>query len=369
MKIVLVTNIPAPYRETIHAIVSKHFKQNYTVIYCDERETNRVWRFNKGNYNSITLKKSTLTYKDRYIHVNPEIWSKLSKINPDVVITMGGFNPTLLMAFFWSKLKRKKHIPMTDGWLKSEEDLSQVHYWIRKLVYQYSDAYIGASKHSLNLYRSYHCEEKSLFQSYLCADNERFYNNDFSERKYDLLFSGQFIERKMPLFFVEVAKIIRQKKGNCSALILGSGPQEKHFMEALKIAEIDVEYPGFASQDQLPGYYSSAKLYLFPTKQDPWGVVANEACAAGTPVITCEYAGAANDLIQNGINGFILPLDAQVWADKCIELLDNQNLHRKMSINARESVKPFNFQDAALGIINAINYAVRHRTSSQNDNN
>jgi putative transposase len=53
---------------------------------------------------------------------------------------------------------------------------------------------------------------------------------------------------------------------------------------------------GYFSQNELPYYYALTRVFLFPTLLDPWGVVANEACAAGVPVITCSNAGAAGDL-------------------------------------------------------------------------
>ena len=78
---------------------------------------------------------------------------------------------------------------------------------------------------------------------------------------------------------------------------------------------IEVGFSGFAKQEELPRLYKSAKLFLFPTKADVWGVVANEACAAGLPVMITPYAGAAGELIIDEKNGFIRELDADAWAD------------------------------------------------------
>lgn len=356
MKTVAITNIPAPYREKIHENVASHFEGNYSVIYCDAIEADREWSFPSGSYSQITLKKSTITYKNRYIHVNLDIFKHLKHLNPDVIITIGGFNPTFLQAFLWAKMHGRKHIPMTDGWIKSEENLSFLHQLVRKCVYRYSDAYIGASQHSLDLYRSYHCNEKALFQSHLCANNTLFSQNKSSEKQYDLMFSGQFIDRKMPLFFAEVAKKIKLKRGECSVLILGNGPLKRQFIQSLEADDIKIAYPGFVSQEQLPQYYSAAKLFLFPTRQDPWGVVANEACAAGTPVITCNNAGAANDLIQHDKNGLILPLNSDIWADECSRLLSDSPRYQKLSYAAETTVQDYSYENAAKGIINAINF-------------
>lgn len=353
---VLITNIPAPYRETIHQMIYQKLQGNYIVFYCDQKEPNREWSFKFGDYEHIFLKQRVFTYKGRFIHFNPDVWKRLNESNPDVVITAGSFNPTILIAFIWSLLKRKKHIPMTDGWLQSEKSLSFIHRWIRKIVYHNSDAYIGASKHSLDLYRSYRCEEKKLFQSHLCANNDLFLRSKLVEKKYDLMFSGQFIERKMPLFFVEVAQRIKAKRGKCSVLILGSGELKEKFLLKLDEYGIDTHYAGYVSQDELPHYYASAKIFLFPTLQDPWGVVANEAMAAGTPVITCENAGVSGDLVLHNQNGFVLPLETQVWAKKAMLLLYDTALYDRMSQQCLIDVQSFSYNHAVQGIVDAINF-------------
>jgi glycosyltransferase involved in cell wall biosynthesis len=359
--VAFITNIPAPYREAIHELVSNVLDDNYTVLYCDQKEPNREWSFTFGDYKHFVLKRQMITYKGRYIHLNLDVWKTLNQLDPDVVITAGSFNPTMLIAFVWAKLHRKKHIPMTDGWLKSENSLSLIHRWIRKIVYTYSDAYIGASKHSLNLYRSYHCSDEQLFQSHLCANNGFFAEYPQQDKKYDLMFSGQFIERKMPFFFAEVAKFVKEKRGECSVLLLGSGELKEAFLSKLAEYGIESYYAGYVSQDELPQYYKSAKLFLFPTLQDPWGVVANEAMAAGTPVITCDNAGVANDLVIHEVNGLILPLVPEHWAEKATILLDDAQLYARMSKQAHIDVQEFSYENAAYGILNAIKYTLTER--------
>jgi len=117
---------------------------------------------------------------------------------------------------------------------------------------------------------------------------------------------------------------------------------------------IDYRFAGFISQEDLPHYYASSKLLLFPTLSDPWGVVANEAGAVGVPVITCENAGVAHDLIINNYNGYILPLHAETWAEHIVELLKDDNLYARLSKNALSKVQEYSYEVAAQGIIDAI---------------
>jgi glycosyltransferase involved in cell wall biosynthesis len=173
------------------------------------------------------------------------------------------------------------------------------------------------------------------------------------------MFSGQFIERKMPLFFAEVARNLYCKTGRCKALIIGSGPREKEFIGRLEEYGIDYTYAGFVDQRDLPKYYSAARVFLFPTLSDPWGVVANEACSVGVPVITCNNAGVANDLIVHNYNGYILPLNTEMWSEYIISLINDNDLYQQLSFNAISKVQEYNYESASQGIIDAVLHAER----------
>jgi glycosyltransferase involved in cell wall biosynthesis len=347
--IALVTNIPAPYREKIHELISQKFEGNYTVIYCAEKESDREWKFNFGNYKKIFLSKENETA----VHNNRKVWSVLSKLKPDVVVT-NGFFPTMIYAFLWCVAHRKKHIVFTDGTIKSETTLSAIHRLIRKVFFRYTQAFVGSSDGSVALYKSYSIKPEKIFRTYLCVDNTKFQPISFTEKKYDLMFSGQFIERKLPFFFIEVARLVKEQLGQCKILLIGGGPLKEQIIAKLNEYKLDFDYPGFIQQEQLPSFYPLSKLFLFPTKWDPWGVVANEAMASGVPVITSADAGVANDLIISDNTGLILPLEEKKWAETIVTLLNDQSRLETIATNAKHHVQKYNHQSAADGFINAI---------------
>lgn len=362
LKIALITNIPAPYRIPVYEEVANKMGDDFLVFFSAKKEPNRSWNLGKLKFNHIFLRENIRNKKDgyNYIHNNPEIITNLRKFNPDVVITTG-FNPTHLYSWLYTMLFLKKHIPMTDGTLYSEKHLSWLHKIVRKMVFKTSKAFIGASKNSLELYKSYGMAEEELFQSHLCVNNERFKNQkSFWDREYDLMFSGQFTERKLPFLFAEVAERVSKEISNLNVLILGDGPLKKEFFEKLDHSGVTYHYAGFISQEELPAYYSNARLFLFTTRLDPWGVVVNEAMASGTPVITTPYAGVVDDLIIDRENGYVLDIDGKAWADKAVKVLKNPDLWQQLSDNAKESVKKFNFENAAQGIIDACEYAIEN---------
>ena len=352
VKVSLITNIPAPYREMVHELVSEHFNGHYNVVYCAEREADREWKFQYGKYQKALLSDINIGA----VHNNIKILSILNSLKPDVLIIMG-FYPTMLYTYLWALFNRKKLIIFTDGTLSSESHLSIIHKLVRKIVFIKASSFIGPSNGAADLYKSYNISLDKFFRTYLCVNNDLFFTLPLNEKKYDLMFSGQFIERKMPFFFIEVAKGIKLHYKKCKVLILGSGPLGDEMISLLNKYDIEYDFPGFIDQKELPLYYSKSKLFLFPTLNDPWGVVANEALASGLPVITCENAGVADDLVRDDFNGYILPLVAQLWIEKIITILDQPILYQTLSDNAVAHVKKYNFSNAAKGIIDAINFS------------
>ena len=121
---------------------------------------------------------------------------------------------------------------------------------------------------------------------------------------------------------------------------------------------VDARFAGFARQADLPRHYARSKLLLFPTVGDTWGVVANEACAAGVPVIVSPQAGVAGDLVRDGDNGRVLPLDVARWAGAAADLLQDEATWARMSRRCRELVAPYTFENAAAGVAAAVAHAV-----------
>ncbi len=353
-KVFFITNIPAPYREKIHEIVGKTAHIDYTVIYCRSIEKNRSWKFDLGKYKKIFLNSTQLTIGAKTIYIGFGILNYLFKEKPDIVIT-GGFNLPMILAFLYAKIFRKKHIAYTDAWPGSEVNLKFHHKLLRKLVYPRSDAFIGVSDKSFTLFQQYTPkakDSKRCYHSYLCANNDQFYSD--ANKKFDLLYCGQFIDGKLPFFMHDVVMEIKKTLPDINILLIGNGILYKQTIQAFEDSHIKYLSPGFVQPDQLPEYFSKCKILLFPTKRDAWGLVANEACAASMPVITTPYAGVKGELVIDNVNGFILEPDVTTWSKKIIELLTNDDKYSVFSMKARKSSLKYNYQAAADGIVKAI---------------
>jgi glycosyltransferase involved in cell wall biosynthesis len=360
IRVALVTNIPAPYRLPIYERLAMLPGIDLQVCFCSGREPDRHWDLKALSVPHRFLRERFITVKGRFIHFNPGIWQALSVQAPQVLVTTG-FNPTHLAAFVYARVKRIPHVPMTDGTVDSEAKLGLLHRWARRWVYARSAAFAGASEGSLALYRRYGVADPGLFKSQLCADNERFAQAAPRPRDFDFIFCGRFAPGKQPLFALQVAAATARRLGRqVRLLFVGSGELELQMRrEAARLAEgVAVAFAGFAAQAELPAHYAGARLMLFPTLDDTWGVVANEACASGLPVMVSPRAGVAGELVRDGENGRVLALDVEAWAAASAEILTDPALWQRMSERSRELVLPYNYANAAQGLHDAIRYAV-----------
>ena len=110
-----------------------------------------------------------------------------------------------------------------------------------------------------------------------------------------------------------------------------------------------VYFPGFRQIDELPKFYAHAGCFVHPALEEPWGLVINEAMACGLPVLSGTNVGAAEELVEDGVNGWTFDatsVDAMCEAMSRLASLSAEELHRmgeaaKRVLDAKASTKAF----------------------------
>ena len=112
----------------------------------------------------------------------------------------------------------------------------------------------------------------------------------------------------------------------------------------------------FKQGKELIPYYIIADCLIFPTRQDVWGMVINEAIACGLPVAVSKYAGCSVDLVEDGVNGYIFdPLDSESFTETLSKCINNPGELKLFAERAKEKLKIYNHKNAANTIVNFIN--------------
>jgi len=125
------------------------------------------------------------------------------------------------------------------------------------------------------------------------------------------LFSGQLIPRKGVDLLLSAFSRVAGRRDDVALLVLGDGPMRRGLEGMARKLGVGskVKFEGHVRQADLPLKYAMADVFVFPTRYDGWGVVLNEACASGLPIIATEAAGAAAELVREGENGFVVKRD------------------------------------------------------------
>ena len=129
-----------------------------------------------------------------------------------------------------------------------------------------------------------------------------------------LLYTGQLIERKgLNLFLQQLSRwcSVHQEKSVLLSVV-GSGEQLDQLERIELPLNLQIDFKGSMGFEQLPSQYHDAELYVYPTLADEWGLVVNEAMIAGLPVLGSRFSQAVEELVVDGVNGWIFtPTDEQ----------------------------------------------------------
>jgi len=101
--------------------------------------------------------------------------------------------------------------------------------------------------------------------------------------------------------------------------------------------------------------YMSAACSILTSKQEAFGMVLTESMAVGTPVVSYDTKYGPKDIIDSGVNGFIVPKgDKKQLADKIISIMSNNNLRDRLSRNALQVKSKFSQETYRKNWINLI---------------
>jgi len=89
-------------------------------------------------------------------------------------------------------------------------------------------------------------------------------------------------------------------------LVVGDGPEDRLVRS---LAPPNVSFAGRVPRDELQALYAQSDVFVMPSRSETWGMAMQEAAAVGLPLIATDAPGAAHDLIEDGVNGYRVPVE------------------------------------------------------------
>ena len=281
---------------------------------------------------------------------------KLSPFSPDAVAIPGWSTATSLAIAAWAVAHGVPVIAMSEsnGW---DFGRNPAREFLKRRIAEYFTAGLCTSDGQAEYLRALGLAPQAVFRGYNAVDNGYFARGAAREkgapmpagdhgplpetaRGHYFLASCRFVEKKNLARLLEAYGRFREGRGDDPAdwplVLLGDGdlrPALEAHRTALGLSA-HVHMPGFRQYHELPAYYGSAGCFVHASTTEQWGLVVNEAMAAGLPVIVSDRCGCAPVLVREGVNGYSFApddVDALAAAMRAIAAQDDDTAMRDAS--------------------------------------
>lgn len=301
------------------------------------------------------------------------LYALLSKLQPDVVAVNGWSDRGALAALYWCKMNHIPAILMSESSFIDEHRKSWKEFIKRRIVRLYAAALVGGSRH-IHYLQVLGFPADKVFLGYDVIDNEYFRNRVYQIRseveranlqlpqKY-FLASCRFIKKKnLPLLIRAFASYRKQSTTEpYDLVIMGDGEEKDKLTVQIKVLKLQqaVHLTGFVQYSILPLYYAFASVFIHASSSEQWGLVVNEAMAAGLPVIVSDRCGCVPELVKDRINGLLFnPFDEGSLTSRMLQITSPQYNIKAMGYKSAQTIGLWEVSQFGVGLQQAVRTAL-----------
>lgn len=348
-KVMFITILPSPYQRDLFNAIAARGDVDIDVYYLESKVADSPWPEMPLRPFERILPGFSISVLGARLHYN---WGLPNLRDVDLVV-LSSFVSFTGQRLLRGPLRKKR-------WLYWGEQLRTRNWpraWIQKWLagpLARSAGIVGIGKNAENDYRArfpnvphfnipYHCDLKPL----LVIERTK-------PRCPTFLFCGQMIERKGVDLLLQAFDRIVRKGIDVELLLVGREADLPRFLKTVsEAARLRIQYAGFQDPADLPQFFARCDIFVLPSRYDGWGVVINQALAAGLPVISTNSVGAAQDLIRAGYNGILVQHeDVDALQDAMETLALNSDMAERYGKNARQSIENFTAEAGAVKWLN-----------------
>ena len=352
--VLFLTNYPSPYRVHFFDELGKYM--DVTVLYSDRVEDmkhrNADW-FEEGEHGFRAVRLTPkVRVGRRYLCFDVLPWLKKQY---DAIVVCGYSSPTAVLAMAYLRLYRIPFYMEVDGGLVRQD--GKLKHFVKKSLVCMANRWLSTGVHTTGYLIHYGAREErithypfsSLYERDILEVPVSRQEKEVLRRELDIpekqmiLAIGQMIHRKGFDVLLKAAKDLDPETG---IYFVGGEAKEEYWKLREELGLKNVHFLGFQKKERLAQYYKAADVFVLPTREDIWGLVINEALAYGLPTITTDRCVAGLELIEDGINGYVVPVeDADALAEKIQAVLASDL--EQMGKAALEKVRPYTLENMA----------------------
>ena len=316
MRIALLTEIASPYRIPLFNALAAREDVELTLLLLSRRDPRRSYAFHEDEFRFDwrILPGRELHRGLRWVVLSRGLGRALRDSRPDVVV-VGGWNQP---AFWQAFLRARRHGTPLVLWVESTARDARSGAGLleaaKRRAIGWASAFVVPGRASADYLASLGVERARIQVAPNAVDLEHFSHRVREARgrrqelRRELGLEGCVVlcvSRLSPEKGVDV--LARAFHGVPGRLVLaGDGPERARVAAA---APPGTRLLGDVPRDELPPWYAAADAFVMPSRSETWGMAMNEAAAAGLPLVASEAPGAGYELIEEGVNGFRVPVD------------------------------------------------------------
>ena len=280
-RLLIVTNQPAPYRVDFFIYLQKNYGKEFDIwilFSTGNDASDRKWKADEDELeNKVFLKSKVFKLRSSY-DTSEKIISygtsrKLNEIKPDVVVA-SEYNFTVLAVKHWCNKHKVPYISWTDGTRFSERNIRLHQKLFRNYVIRNSTGFIASSTKSKENQMYLGADPSMIYVSELAVDIRRYADAGKNYRPNNTLIAvGGLIDRKGIDLLLKALAVIGDMDWRLK--LAGDGSEKGNLIaEAVELGISEkVEFCGFLSGDELTKAYEEAGIFVFPTREDCFGLV------------------------------------------------------------------------------------------------
>lgn len=367
VRIAFLTDIITPYLVAVLEPLAE--RSDVTALFCSRTGTRGMdWSlelpFRHEVIEGLTIRRRSPDATDYYLSVR--IIAALHRVRPHAIIS-SGFSVPSLYAVLYARPRGVPVIIESDGTSRSEARLGPEQRLARRVLHRIAWGAVGNSELAARRFMEIGFPAERVFRApyairiapYWNVAEQRATARDGPLR---ILSVGRFIQRKGCDWLLRAVAQARDTGADAKLIMVGAGPEEARLRSLASELDLPVTWRGFVDHSGLAPLYAEADAFAFPTLDDPFGVVLLEAAAAGLPLIASPFAGATEDLVRPGINGFVVdPRNTAAMAAAIAWLAGEPEMRTKMGRSSYELTRARTPEASAAGYLEAVETALAPR--------
>lgn len=145
---------------------------------------------------------------------------------------------------------------------------------------------------------------------------------------------------------IDAWAVVAKRHQDWNLNIFGKGEWKEMLLEKINSKNLNTSVHLKGISSEIEHEYASSSIFVMSSRYEGFGMVLLEAMACGLPAVAFNCQWGPSDLIQNQVNGFLVPLfDINEMAEKIIYLIEHPDERKKMSVNAIEVSKKYNITE------------------------